>query len=931
MAIETQNGDYDLTSAVTIYSKVADAATAGQWVLDLEIGDGSKNLNTAESVLEYAVTGASQTYPTVSVVKESGTLRAGKTLGPYSIADGETLSVTLASTNASDTDVDATVTPRRLAADVTAISGDSTAANNLEAAYDGTGYSFQNQQISREAYGVSGTVWHVKYDASETMGNDGLSWETAKKTAGAGVKTVIEAASAGDLVLIGAGTFTIGNAVINTPDGVSIEGAGKDATRITSTAENAAIVQPPSGAIIRSLTIEGLNDNGTYQMPLGSIESAGQSAFTNSRAENIRLIADADGLYVNHSGVCSLVLYNCEVETKFDCVYLQGNASHTLFMDQVTLRSDGPSSIASSSGRAIMSIGSIINGVNCNLWAKNADQSSYGIFATGGTITLRGGSIYGEDYVAYNNVGATITLMGVEYDRTKLYGAVSDNARIKTGTDGYAQSDVKEVKGVDADTAISSRVNASQIGLDWADGGRLDAILDSRSSSSEVLAIQNNTRVRVIIPAMIERPDSDSTTYRLDLYIYDEAGNMESPDSTPTITAANQAGTDRSANLGSVTEQATGHYSVTYAVASDHAIEQVRFEWSIVEGGVTRLHGGLAQVVDTTAVDFTAADRTKLEAVHTKLPSRDYLAGSAAATGETQTDAAAALTAYDPPTNTEMEARTKLAAEYADKTTLDTIAGDVANIDGEAMPGTPPTAEQNASQVRTELTTELSRLDATISSRHASGAAVAKSPATLDWDGDVTNKPTIGTSTLTTSDIPTANAIASAVWAATTRTLTSFGSLVSLIWAAASRTLTGSSSTHVVAAAEGDVPAYTAITAGNTATYYGRLKDSSGDDITQAGVSSIAYTIYPINPDDPKNYLRETPVTGHSAIDLTVADVVWDTVQIDSAATNYNFRHAPVITTNAAFPTVGVTYVVRYTIARAIGQPIYRQHRVKVT
>jgi len=58
-----------------------------------------------------------------------------------------------------------------------------------------------------------------------------------------------------------------------------------------------------------------------------------------------------------------------------------------------------------------------------------------------------------------------------------------------------------------------------------------------------------------------------------------------------------------------------------------------------------------------------------------------------------------------------------------------------------------------ASQVRTELATELARIDATISSRHAAGAAVAKSPATLDWSADVSNKPTIGTSTLTTSDI----------------------------------------------------------------------------------------------------------------------------------------------------------------------------------
>jgi len=46
----------------------------------------------------------------------------------------------------------------------------------------------------------------------------------------------------------------------------------------------------------------------------------------------------------------------------------------------------------------------------------------------------------------------------------------------------------------------------------------------------------------------------------------------------------------------------------------------------------------------------------------------------------------------------------------------------------------------------------LQYLDAAITSRHPSGAAVAKSPASLDWSADVTNKPTIGTSDYDGSD-----------------------------------------------------------------------------------------------------------------------------------------------------------------------------------
>ena len=57
------------------------------------------------------------------------------------------------------------------------------------------------------------------------------------------------------------------------------------------------------------------------------------------------------------------------------------------------------------------------------------------------------------------------------------------------------------------------------------------------------------------------------------------------------------------------------------------------------------------------------------------------------------------------------------------------------------------TSTLDAAGVRTELSTELARIDATISSRHAAGAAVAKSPATLDWSADVSNPPTIGDAT----------------------------------------------------------------------------------------------------------------------------------------------------------------------------------------
>jgi hypothetical protein len=117
MAIEQQNGDYDIkTSAATVFNKTADAATAGPWELDLRIGDGTKNLHTDVASLTVAVTVAGETINggSASTSKDAGVLRARLSTSRVHVADGEAVTVTLLSSNNNDTDVDVTVTPRRV-------------------------------------------------------------------------------------------------------------------------------------------------------------------------------------------------------------------------------------------------------------------------------------------------------------------------------------------------------------------------------------------------------------------------------------------------------------------------------------------------------------------------------------------------------------------------------------------------------------------------------------------------------------------------------------------------------------------------------------------------------------------------------------------------------------------------------------------------
>jgi len=138
------------------------------------------------------------------------------------------------------------------------------------------------------------------------------------------------------------------------------------------------------------------------------------------------------------------------------------------------------------------------------------------------------------------------------------------------------------------------------------------------ATSTEVTAIQNNTRVVRVVPTVIERPDAGTTTYRIELLLYDAVGNMEAPDSAPTIALVNQGGTDLSARLDSTTMAlvSTGRYRAVYTASSTDDLEQLVWTFSVVEGGATRLYGNTTLIVDTTAVDFTAADRSKLEAIN---------------------------------------------------------------------------------------------------------------------------------------------------------------------------------------------------------------------------------------------------------------------------------------------------------------------------
>lgn len=108
-----------------------------------------------------------------------------------------------------------------------------------------------------------------------------------------------------------------------------------------------------------------------------------------------------------------------------------------------------------------------------------------------------------------------------------------------------------------------------------------------------------------------------------------------------------------------------------------------------------------------------------------------------------------------------------------------------------------------------------------------------------------------------------------------------------------------------------------------TAVLMARVVDVNGNEITQSAISAIAYSIYELDPCEPDS---ETVVPGHDDVSLTVADVVFNTLQTGGLwtvdATGYNFRHEIDVGTNDAFPNAGASYQVRYEFTPTSGQKV---------
>jgi hypothetical protein len=155
------------------------------------------------------------------------------------------------------------------------------------------------------------------------------------------------------------------------------------------------------------------------------------------------------------------------------------------------------------------------------------------------------------------------------------------------------------------------------------------------ASQSDINALNQSASRRVILTTVgqYERPDTGTVGYTIEARTYDGDGAAVDADSTPTLTATGSVSGSLAANLGSATNPATGVYRWTYTVDDAAGLEQIRFDLSAVIGSATFPMSVYTQTTDAVKADFTTSDRSNLEAIVNKLPSRDYLAGTDQSTG----------------------------------------------------------------------------------------------------------------------------------------------------------------------------------------------------------------------------------------------------------------------------------------------------------
>lgn len=122
---------------------------------------------------------------------------------------------------------------------------------------------------------------------------------------------------------------------------------------------------------------------------------------------------------------------------------------------------------------------------------------------------------------------------------------------------------------------------------------------------------------------------------------------------------------------------------------------------------------------------------------------------------------------------------------------------------------------------------------------------------------------------------------------------------------------------------------YGTVLKNGSVTLLARVVDKDGAIILPADLASAEYSVYLLDDQDAD---RRTPIEGHAGVALSVADVVFDTLQNDAMWTvdeiGYNLRHVLDVSQHPAFAIAGRRYLVEHALTPTSGQVILVRFRL---
>lgn len=281
------------------------------------------------------------------------------------------------------------------------------------------------QANARMVNRISGTVYFVATSGND--GNDGLTPATAKLTP----KTVIEAMSANDGCIIGPGTFASASYILAVTK-TKVMGSGLGLTRWTTNVSSSLSWKLATDCVIEDMTIActGASNNG-----VGCDQY--MTAATGAVLRRVQIESTFDCIYLQHTSPCSVKIFDCVLESDYDCLAIwdiaSGSVAHKADLYDCSL--DAYRTAATrADGVYVSCTTSVVRLYDCNIRARamGASQTGAGVAVAKGTAIVHGGSIYGygdgASYDLEQSGAGILQIYGTQYDRAKTSGTITEAA-----------------------------------------------------------------------------------------------------------------------------------------------------------------------------------------------------------------------------------------------------------------------------------------------------------------------------------------------------------------------------------------------------------------------------------------------------------------------------------------------------------------------